>query len=186
MHITMVKKRLSNGEPCAKCAQAQELLERRGLWGRVDETVWALEGDESSPGMQLAAQHGIDLAPFFIVKDANEERTYTSVMRFIKAELAELPPTPAAPGDESLDDAATRLESADPEETLRWGLTRYGADLALAFSGAEDVVLIELATRTGMPFSVFCLDTGRLHPETYRFIDRVRQHYGVEIQLMTK
>jgi phosphoadenosine phosphosulfate reductase len=31
---------------------------------------------------------------------------------------------------------------------------------------------------------VFSLDTGRLHPETYRFIDRVRVHYEIEIALM--
>jgi len=40
-----------------------------------------------------------------------------------------------------------------------------------------------MAARSGERFSVFCLDTGRLHPETYRFIDRVRSHYGIEIEL---
>ncbi len=29
------------------------------------------------------------------------------------------------------------------------------------------------------------LDTGRLHPETYEFIERVRKHYSIEIHLVS-
>jgi phosphoadenosine phosphosulfate reductase len=39
--------------------------------------------------------------------------------------------------------------------------------------------------KTALPFSVLTLDTGRLHPETLRFIERVRKHYGVEIDVKT-
>ena len=42
-----------------------------------------------------------------------------------------------------------------------------------------------MASESGLPFSVFCLDTGRLHPETYRFIDAVRKRYEIEIALMS-
>ena len=35
--------------------------------------------------------------------------------------------------------------------------------------------------KSGRPFSVFTLDTGRLAPETYEFIERVRKHYGIAI-----
>ncbi len=31
---------------------------------------------------------------------------------------------------------------------------------------------------------VFSLDTGRLHPETYRFIERVREHYNMRIEML--
>jgi phosphoadenosine phosphosulfate reductase len=41
-----------------------------------------------------------------------------------------------------------------------------------------------MAASTGHLFSVFTLDTGRLHPETYRFIDKVRSHYGIEVALV--
>jgi len=37
-------------------------------------------------------------------------------------------------------------------------------------SGAEDVILIDMAVAAGVPFKVFSLDTGRLHPETNQFI----------------
>jgi phosphoadenosine phosphosulfate reductase len=68
---------------------------------------------------------------------------------------------------------------------VRWTLERFGGDCALAFSGAEDVALIDMAVKSGSPFSVFSLDTGRLHAETYRFIERVRAHYGIEIELVS-
>ena len=32
---------------------------------------------------------------------------------------------------------------------------------------------------------MFTLDTGRLHPETYRFIEQVREHYGIAIEVMS-
>jgi hypothetical protein len=87
MHITMVKKRLADGSDCRKCNQAVDQLKSRGLWARIDEVVLADERDASSPGMQLAARHAIDTAPFFIVRDANGEQIYTSVMRLIQERL---------------------------------------------------------------------------------------------------
>jgi phosphoadenosine phosphosulfate reductase len=62
-------------------------------------------------------------------------------------------------------------------------LESFGERCTIAFSGAEDVALIDMAKATGRPFSVFCLDTGRLHADTYRFIDTVRKHYDVEIDV---
>lgn len=62
---------------------------------------------------------------------------------------------------------------------------RFDADqIAISFSGAEDVVLIDLATKLRPDVQVFSLDTGRLHPETYRFIERVRSHYNIRIDLL--
>ena len=46
-------------------------------------------------------------------------------------------------------------------------------------------MLVHMASEIGLPFAVFCLDTGRLHPETYRFIDTVRKRYGIEIDLVS-
>jgi hypothetical protein len=86
MHVTMVKKRLVNGEPCRKCAQAEDLLKSRGLWGRIDEVLFADEGDASSPGMVLGARLGVKLAPFFVVKsDDGSETVYESVLQFVKS-----------------------------------------------------------------------------------------------------
>lgn len=73
----------------------------------------------------------------------------------------------------------------DPTDILRQAFADHAADkLAISFSGAEDVVLIDMACTLTDRLQVFCLDTGRLHPETYRFIDRVRDHYGVAIDML--
>ena len=185
MHITMVKKRLSSGEPCRKCVQSEQLLRERGLWHRVDEVVWALEGDAASAGNQLAAQHGVEHAPFFLVKNGQELlKVYQSTLQLIRdcMPAASITQAPVF-SDADIEGLEARFASASPQEVVTWVLSRYGRNAAIAFSGAEDVVLVDLAVRSGQDFSVFCLDTGRLHPETYRFVEKVRSHYGIEIEM---
>ncbi|MBR7888983.1 phosphoadenylyl-sulfate reductase [Marinomonas sp. A79] len=58
-------------------------------------------------------------------------------------------------------------------------------NIAVSFSGAEDVVLIDMAVKANKNVQVFSLDTGRLHPETYRFIEKVRKHYQLEIDVLS-
>ena len=192
MHVTMVKKKLLGGEACKKCVQAEDMLKARGLWSRIDEVVWAVEGEPESPGMKLAARHGAPLAPFFIVEgEGSEPRVYTSTVQFIKEALGggtSVAPASASGAPLTADELASLtvdFDTAPPERTLRWALERFGREVTIAFSGAEDVVLLDIAVKTGLPFAVFTLDTGRLHPETYRFIEKVRSHYGIEIAVMS-
>jgi adenylyl-sulfate reductase (glutathione) len=74
------------------------------------------------------------------------------------------------------------LEDASPGVVMQTALDKLGQDVAISFSGAEDVILIEYAKQSGHPFRVFALDTGRLHPETYRFYDHVEKHYDIRIE----
>jgi phosphoadenosine phosphosulfate reductase len=74
--------------------------------------------------------------------------------------------------------------SREPQEILGLALTEYSPEIGISFSGAEDVVLIDMALKIGRRFTVFSLDTGRLHPETYQFLERVRTHYGIAIDAM--
>ena len=187
--VTMVKKRLANGDPCSKCVQAEQLLRARGAWGRIDEVVWAIENQPDSEGMRLAQRHGIDAAPFFLVDEGGgREVAYGSVLQLLRERLQAGSAPPASglriePSD--VTGLAAELATRSPAEIVRWTLSRFGEQCALAFSGAEDVALIDMAVKSGERFSVFSLDTGRLHPETYRFIDRVRKHYGLEIELVS-
>jgi hypothetical protein len=89
MHVTMVKKKLRDGTECRKCAQATEQLRARGLLERIDEIVWAEEGNPDSPGIALGQRHGIDTAPFFVVRDDAGEHLYTSVMLLIRERLGQ-------------------------------------------------------------------------------------------------
>jgi hypothetical protein len=84
MHITMVKKKMRDGSDCRKCADVTEHLRTRGLWERIDEVVWAREGDPGSPGMVLGARLGVERAPFFVVRDDNGETVYTSVLQLVR------------------------------------------------------------------------------------------------------
>jgi len=77
----------------------------------------------------------------------------------------------------------SELEGQSPRAILKEALARYD-NIAISFSGAEDVVLIEMAHKLTDNLRVFTLDTGRLHPETYEFVERVRKHYGIEIEVL--
>jgi len=76
------------------------------------------------------------------------------------------------------------LRDATPQEILATALARYPR-VAVSFSGAEDVVLVDMATRIRRDVQVFSLDTGRLHPETYAYLEDVRQHYGIQLELLS-
>jgi phosphoadenosine phosphosulfate reductase len=70
-----------------------------------------------------------------------------------------------------------------PDDALRWGLAQFGSRLAIASSfGAEDMVLIDVASRLGQPFRVFTLDTDFLFPETYALIETVEKRYGIRVE----
>ncbi|KAM3091878.1 phosphoadenylyl-sulfate reductase [Phormidesmis sp. 146-35] len=75
------------------------------------------------------------------------------------------------------------LSQQSPQKILQRALSQFD-NIAISFSGAEDVVLIDMAHKINPNIKVFSLDTGRLHAETYQFIDRVRKHYGITIDIM--
>lgn len=189
VRVTMVKKRLLNGQPCPKCMQAEEMLRARGVWDRIDRVVWAVEGEPQSEGMRLGREHGVANAPFFLVHGADGTLVVPGVLTLLRTHLEPAPARAARnvvpPSAAEIDGLVQELEHRSPPEIVRWALERFGTDCALAFSGAEDVVLIDMAIKSGTPLSVFSLDTGRLHPETYRFLDQVRKHYGIEIELVS-
>ena len=75
------------------------------------------------------------------------------------------------------------FEAKSPEELLRWSMDQYGDKAGLASSfGMEDMVLIDMIAKLNGPLTIFTLDTGRLHEETYELMDRVRSKYGLEIK----
>jgi len=78
----------------------------------------------------------------------------------------------------------TELQNKNPRKILRHALENY-EKVAISFSGAEDVVLIDMALKIRQDIQIFSLDTGRLHPETYQFIEQVRKHYKINIELLT-
>jgi phosphoadenosine phosphosulfate reductase len=84
---------------------------------------------------------------------------------------------------ESIGELNQTLSQKSPREIIKFALHNV-EQIAISFSGAEDVVLIEMAHKLTDSLQVFSLDTGRLHPETYRFLEQVREHYGIRIDVM--
>ncbi len=80
---------------------------------------------------------------------------------------------------------ATTYANKSPQDILKLAFEHFGDELWISFSGAEDVVLVDMAWKLNTNVRVFSLDTGRLHPETYRFIDQVREHYGITIEVLS-
>lgn len=75
------------------------------------------------------------------------------------------------------------LAGKNPRVILKSAFAHF-ENTAISFSGAEDVVLIDMAQQLNQSVRVFTLDTGRLHAETYRFIEQVRKHYRIEIDVL--
>lgn len=81
-------------------------------------------------------------------------------------------------------DTDAEMQSWSPRKILKHALNEFD-NIAISFSGAEDVVLIDMAHSIRPDIQVFSLDTGRLHAETYQFIERVRKHYGITIDILS-
>jgi phosphoadenosine phosphosulfate reductase len=82
----------------------------------------------------------------------------------------------------NIEQLAKEYDNKTPQEIIDLALSKF-AKIAISFSGAEDVVLIDMAKKTGKKFRVFSLDTGRLHPETYQFLEEVRKTYNTDIEI---
>ena len=76
------------------------------------------------------------------------------------------------------------LQAKSPKQIIKFALEKYDS-IAISFSGAEDVVLLDMALKYRPDLTVFTLDTGRLHIETYEYLEKVRKHYGIKLEVLT-
>ncbi|HJP53048.1 MAG TPA: phosphoadenylyl-sulfate reductase [Pseudomonadales bacterium] len=76
------------------------------------------------------------------------------------------------------------MSKPEPAEVIKHAFDSHDK-VVISFSGAEDVVLIDMACNLSDEIRVFSLDTGRLHPETYQFIEQVKDYYGIEIDVLS-
>jgi phosphoadenosine phosphosulfate reductase len=81
-------------------------------------------------------------------------------------------------------DLNRRFETSTPQQVLEWALSTFGRQVALAWSGAEDVAVVDMMWRIDRNCRIFTLDTGRLNPETYDLISQVQSKYGIEIEVL--
>ncbi len=186
MKITLVKKIKEDGKECKKCLQVTERLKAAGELRFIDEIVYADMRDPDSIGLKLAKEHNIDLAPFFIVEDEGTVSVYTTYMELKRKVLnkGEGSEKKRSAKDMDVERLNREFESKTPQELLEWGLKEFHPCIALAWSGAEDVVVVDMLVKINPKARIFTLDTGRLNPETYDLIDKVREKYGIEIEVI--
>jgi hypothetical protein len=85
--ITMVKKLLPDGSACRKCNEIQQRLKDDGLEQHIDDVLYM---DPSAPGTdrgtQLAIQHSVKTAPFFVVRteDADNDAREDVYVAYLK------------------------------------------------------------------------------------------------------
>jgi len=79
---------------------------------------------------------------------------------------------------------AIEFDDQEPQEVIRWALERFGRGVAICTSlQADGLVIVDMAWRIDPTVRVFTIDTGRLPQETYQFLDRVREHYGIALEV---
>lgn len=75
------------------------------------------------------------------------------------------------------------LENKSTQEVIEYFLTKF-KNVALSSSlAAEDQVLTDIILKQDKNATIFTLDTGRLHPETYDVMDATNLKYGVKIDV---
>lgn len=73
---------------------------------------------------------------------------------------------------------------AAPEDVLRWAYESFPRVVIVASLQAESSVLIEMASRIRDDVTVLTLDTGRLPQATHEMIDRIRDRYAIDLQVV--
>ena len=78
------------------------------------------------------------------------------------------------------------MEDLGAQEILTWAVENFHPRLTISasFGAPEGMVLIDMLHRIDPATRVFVLDTGRLHPASYDLIDRVRDRYDKQVEVV--
>jgi phosphoadenosine phosphosulfate reductase len=109
-------------------------------------------------------------------------------VRFATADASETadlgPLTPTAELLEEVAKASATLETALPADILRWAAERFAPHFTMGTAfGPEGMVLIHLLADVAPDTAIFNLETGYQFEETLAMCERVKERYGIEVQL---
>ena len=77
------------------------------------------------------------------------------------------------------------FEQSSPEDILSWVSENLGRSVALATSfQVQGMVLVDMFAKTDAGARIFTLDTGRLHSHTYDVMDKTREKYNINIEVL--
>ena len=88
--------------------------------------------------------------------------------------------------NQRLDSFLTDVEFAalTPEQVLTWASEKFPSRAVINTSfQMTGVTMIHMATTLGLNLRFATIDTLRLHPETYLFIEQIKERYGCQIEV---
>jgi phosphoadenosine phosphosulfate reductase len=92
--------------------------------------------------------------------------------------------TPALTADQ-IAIASRQLDGASPQTILRWAVDTFGTKLTMATAfGAEGCCLIHMLAEIEPNLRIFNLDTGYQFDETLALRERIKERYGIEVELV--
>lgn len=87
--------------------------------------------------------------------------------------------------EEDVKNLNREFERSSPEEILAWASESLGSSVALATSfQVQGMVLVDMFAKADPGARIFTLDTGRLHSRTYEAMERTREKYGINIEVL--
>lgn len=96
--------------------------------------------------------------------------------------VAKLEPTPELIG--FLSAKSAELETASPQDILRWTVEQYAPRFTMATAfGPEGMVILHMLAEIAPETPVFNLDTGYQFQETLELREKVKDRYGIEVEL---
>ena len=85
----------------------------------------------------------------------------------------------------NLPEVSASLETSPPSEILRWAVEAYHPRLTMATAfGPEGCAIIAMLAEIEPSIRVFNLDTGYQFPETLELRERIRERYGIAVELV--
>lgn len=86
---------------------------------------------------------------------------------------------------EEITAANALLEGKPPQDVLRWAVARFHPRLTMATAfGAEGGCIIHMLAEIEPGVRIFNLDTGYQFPETLQMRERLKQRYGIAVEMV--
>ena len=87
--------------------------------------------------------------------------------------------------EEDIKSLNREFETSSPQDILAWASQNLGSSVALATSfQVQGMVLVDMFAKTDPEARIFTLDTGRLHSHTYDAMERTREKYNINIEVL--
>ena len=77
-----------------------------------------------------------------------------------------------------------QLENASAQERIRWAVDEFGDQLIMSSSfGAQSAVMLHMVSTAAPQVPIILVDTGYLFPETYQFIESLKEQLNLNLHV---